>query len=208
METIIKRNNIEFPKFAGVKCNMMPIVQGDSSTLPDWCKQYSDFVEQNTLEPGEIGYLTIDESFVEANTSQRGFSRLGAQRNVHVEVGWGQEKYLCWGSPSPLWGGGYSVTLDPTTRVLIANSVSDTCQVWDTEEKRHTDDGDLGHYLGWYPAESGTSLKQNELYELGILTPHECVPQEKAGLRQFVRLIGSGVTGRESYFTQNPNLPL
>ena len=54
-------NKIQFPQFTGVKCNMMPFVQGDSSSLPDMFKPYSKIIEENYLEKGEVGYLTIDE---------------------------------------------------------------------------------------------------------------------------------------------------
>ena len=35
-------NIIEFPKQQGLKCNMMPFIQGDSSSLPKEFKLYSE----------------------------------------------------------------------------------------------------------------------------------------------------------------------
>lgn len=63
-------NRINFPEFTGIKCNMMPFIQGDDSSLPDIYKPYSKIINENYLEKGEIGFLTIHESFVEANQSQ------------------------------------------------------------------------------------------------------------------------------------------
>lgn len=40
--------------------------------------------------------------------------------------------------------------------------------------------------------------------ENGILTPHESLPVPCDFPRQFLRIISSGVHGREDYFTVNP----
>ena len=194
---------IQFPQFRGIKCNMMPFIQGDSSSLPEEYKSYSSIIDENYLERGEIGHLTIDESFVESNTSQRGFNSFGINRNVHIEVGRlpiGNK----WGSCS--WGGKSNTLLADSTEVLIANSIDDTCRVWNVLEKRYTIDGDLSEYLNDYPEESGELLKSGELRRISIFTPHECIIQPFSANRQFFRIVGRGVKGREDYFTQNPLL--
>lgn len=189
-------NKIDFPEFTGIKCNMMPFIQGDSGSLPDWAKPYSSIIDENYLEKGEVGFLTIDESFVDAGKSQRGYSTSGANRNVHIEVG-RVENLNC-------WGGGVNTLLDDETKVLIANSISDTCRLWNKLEKASTKDGDLSDYIDRYPEETGTLLKAGELAKISIFTPHECVSQKQDSKRQFFRIIGKGVRGRESYFTINP----
>jgi hypothetical protein len=60
-------NTIQFPDFTGIKCNMMPFIQGNSSSLPNEYKPYAKIINENYLEKGQIGFLTIHESFVEAN---------------------------------------------------------------------------------------------------------------------------------------------
>jgi hypothetical protein len=80
-------STIEFPEFSGIKCNMMPFIQGDINSLPETYKPYFNILKELYLEKGEIGYLTIDESFVKAKSSQRGFNSMGLNRNVHIEVG-------------------------------------------------------------------------------------------------------------------------
>ena len=68
-------------------------------------------INENFLEKGEIGYLTIHESFVESGKSQRGFNDAGINRNVHIEVG-RNKKENYWGSGGSSWGGRLKTTLD------------------------------------------------------------------------------------------------
>lgn len=197
-------NKIEFPEFSGLKCNMMPFIQGDSSSLPKEFQPYSKIIEQNFLEKGEIGFLTIDESFVEGGKSQRGYNAAGINRNVHIEVGTYQGINRWGGSGGSSWGGRANTLLEDSTMVLIANNISDTCRVWDTSERRYTNDGDLADYISDYPEESGLLMKGGEVAKISIFTPHECINQIKSGMRQFFRIVGKGVHGREEYFTVNP----
>lgn len=195
-------NTIEFPVITGIKCNMMPFIQGDSYSLPDQYQPYSKIISSNYLEKGEIGFLTIDESFVNAGKSQRGYNSKGINRNVHIEVG-RHDNINSWGGGS-LWGGRHKVLLDDQTMVLIANSISNTCRVWDVKEMAFTKDGDLSAYIEKYPEETGILLKAGEIAKISIFTPHECIAQKQSGNRQFFRIVGKGVTGREDYFTINP----
>ncbi len=195
-------NQIKFPEFTGIKCNMMPFIQGDSSSLPDMYKSYAHIVDKNYLEKGEIGFLTIDESFVKGGASQRGYNAARIDRNVHIEVG-RHKNQNSWGSS---WGGNKKTILDDSTMVLIANSISNTCRVWDTKEMSYTKNGDLSDYINKYPVNTGVLLKTGELARISIFTPHECVNQKLSGNRQFFRIVGKGVKGREDYFTINPLL--
>ena len=199
-------NNIEFPQFTGIKCNMMPFIQGDASSIPEAYRTYSDIINQNYLEKGEIGFLTIDESFVQANKSQRGYNAKGINRNVHIEVGRNKESNYWGGSGGNYWGGNNKTLLDDRTMVLIANSISDTCRYWDVKEMAYTQDGDLSEYIERYPEETGILMKKGQVARISIFTPHECVNQNKSEKRQFFRIVGKGVTGREDYFTINPLL--
>ncbi len=194
-------NKIQFPELTGIKCNMMPFIQGDSSSLPEIYKPYAKIINENFLEKGEIGFLTIDESFVEVGKSQRGYNAIGINRNVHIEVG-RHEKINSWGSSS--WGGNSKTLLNDNTMVLIANSISDTCRLWNTKEMSYTKDGDLSAYINKYPEETGTLLKSGEVAKISIFTPHECISQKQSNNRQFFRIVGKGVSGREDYFTINP----
>lgn len=196
-------NTIKFPEFTGLKCTMMPFIQGDASSLPDAYKTYAQIINDNYLEKGEVGLLTIHESFVEGGKSQRGYNSMGINRNVHIEVG-RNEKLNYWRDGGSSWGGGRKTILEDETMVLIANSISDTCRVWDTKEMAFTKDGDLSAYIDKYPAETGILLKSGEVAKISIFTPHEAINQTKPGKRQFFRIVGKGVKGREDYFTINP----
>jgi hypothetical protein len=201
-------NKIQFPEFTGVKCNMMPFIQGNSLSLPNEYKTYAKIVDNNYLQKGDIGYLTIHESFVNSGKSQRGYNSKGINRNVHIEVGKYKNKNRWGGSigSNSSWGGKNCTFLDDNTMVLIANNISDTCKVWDTKELSYTDDGDLSEYIDRYPEHTGLMLKSGEVAKISIFTPHECIPQKESGFRQFFRIVGKGVTGREEYFTINPLL--
>lgn len=199
-------SQIDFPAFTGINCIMMPFIQGDSSSLPIEYMPYKKVVDENYIEKGEVGFLTIDEKFVEAGKSQRGFNSFGLNRNVHIEVG-KQEDINCWGGGSS-WGGKAATILEDNTMVLISNSISNTCKLWETLETRYTKDGDLGAYIGDYPENTGILLKSGEVAKISIFTPHECINQEKSGNRQFFRIVGKGVRGREKYFTINPLVTL
>jgi hypothetical protein len=102
-------DSIVFPAFTGIKCNMMPFIQGDSKSIPEEYKAYADIINNIYLEKGLIGYLTIDESFVEGGKSQRGFNSRGIDRNVHVEVGSlkSQKMFGSWGDSGGSWGGSW-----------------------------------------------------------------------------------------------------
>lgn len=196
-------NRIKFPEFTGIKCNMMPFIQGDPLSLPEAYKSYAEIIEANHLEKGEIGLLTIDESFVESGKSQRGYNGKGINRNIHIEVG-RRKDVNYWGGGG--WGGKPNTILDRNTMVLIANSISNTCRIWDTLENRPTEDGDLSRYIEDYPEETGFLLQNCEVAKISIFTPHECVSQPISLRRQFFRIVGKGVHGREDYFTENPIL--
>lgn len=200
------QNIIEFPNFKGIRCNMMPFIQGDSSSIPKEYKSYASIIDNNYLEKGELGWLTIDEKFVEIGKSQRGYNNKNINRNVHIEVGVFNNSYK-WGSDQGYgWGGKPNVSLKEDTMVLIANNIDNTCRYWNNLEKRFTQDGDLSEYISDYPEKTGVLLKSGELAKINILTPHECVNQNYSSNRQFIRIVGKGVEGREDYFTINPLL--
>ena len=186
---------------------MMPFIQGDESSLPEIYKPYSEIIKNNFLEKGEIGFLTIHESFVEAGKSQRGYNSRGISRNVHIEVG-RNNNVNHWGGGGSSWGGKEKTLLDDNTMVLIANSISNTCRLWNTKEMRSTKDGDLSAYIDSYPEYTGSLMQTGELARISIFTPHECINQNHSGFRQFFRIVGKGVTGREDYFTKNPLIKL
>lgn len=188
--------SITFPTFTGIRCLMLPFIQGRPKSVPEqYRKGYEEIIDSTFIEEGKIGFLTIDESETVPGKPHRA-SRAQFGRAIHTEAGRYCGVYC--------WGGGYNVELDRGTRILLANNVDDSCAVWDTEELLPSPDGDLGAEAWKYPYESAQMMKAGEVREIGILTPHESLPIKEKVKRQFLRIVGEGVRGREEHFTVNP----
>lgn len=192
---------IAFPDFSGIRCLMMPYIQGEPDSVPDHYANYRDIIDSVYLTKGDIGFLTIDESPVIAGQAHRGY-RARHGRALHTEAGRLPGVIYKWGGGG--WGGKHAVTLDRDVRILLANNLAGSCAIWDSEYEATSSDGDIGYASAEYPYSNAVFMKAGEVYEIGILTPHESVPVEQSFDRQFLRIVSSGVHGRELYFTQNP----
>jgi hypothetical protein len=193
--------NCIFPEFSGVRCLMMPYIQGEPASVPSEFAAYEEIIRSVFIRRGDIGYLTIDESLAHAGEPHRG-ARAKFGRALHTEAGLLRGTYGWGGGPS--WGGKRNVTLDRETRVLIASNTSASCAIWDVVHADTSEDGDIGDRGALYPYEAARLLAAGEVADIGILTPHESLPIKEDTLRQFLRIVGSGVHGREPYFTENP----
>lgn len=188
---------IDFPDFSGIRCMMMPFIQGDPESIPKALRGgYERAIELMAHESGQIGFLTIDESLATAGSPHRG-ARANFGRALHTEAGL---------SPSKLyaWGRSHRVTLDGDAQVLLANSISGSCAIWDAEHANTSEDGDIGYAADQYPLREAHVMTAGEVQRIGILTPHESLPVMKTVKRQFLRVVSSGVHGREPHFTANP----
>jgi len=195
---------ITFPEYSGVRCLMMPYIQGDPDSVPDHYDAYRPIIKSTYLAEGEIGFLTIDESPVTKGSAHRG-AHAAHGRAVHTEAGLLPESgQFMWGGGS--WGGRANVILDRDLQVLLANNLADSCALWDAVHLDTSLDGDIGDQAHLYPYKDATLMQPGEVHRIGILTPHESMPVETDFDRQFLRIIGSGVRGREPYFTVNPLL--
>lgn len=194
---------IEFPSYSGVRCLMMPYIQGDPDSVPDEYKGYREILEKVFNKLGEVGYLTIDESEVVSGLPHRG-DRAKFGRALHTEAGIHPDGVYAWGGGG--WGRSHRVTLDGDVRVLLANNIDNTCALWDCEERETSVDGDIGDKSGEYPYTKSVLMRAGEVYDIGIFTPHESLPIYNHQRRQFLRIVSSGVHGREPYFTINPKL--
>jgi hypothetical protein len=201
--TTLQVATIEFPKFSGLRCLMMPYVQGDPASLPEGFSAYFDILKTLYFVKGDIGYLTVDESVAVAGKPHRG-EQAKTVRALHTEAGRHPDKVYAWGGGG--WGSRHRVTLDGDVEVLLANNIDDSCAIWDTIHRDTSLDGDIGHFSTQYPYDEAVSMKAGEVHRIGILTPHESLPVRKTTQRQFLRIISSGVHGREPYFTVNPKL--
>lgn len=195
--------SISFPEYSGLRCLMMPYIQGEPASVPDCYSPYADIICRVFLKQGDIGYLTIDESPVEAGQPHRG-ARAKHGRAIHTEAGKRPFGLYGWGGSG--WGDSTNVLLDRDVEILLANSIDGSCAVWNAEHADTSWDGDIGHCAADYPYESAVMVRAGDVHRIGILTPHESLPVTASARRQFLRIVGSGVHGREPYFTRNPLL--
>lgn len=190
-------HSIQFPEPSGIRCLMMPFIQGVPSSVPEEFRTgYEEILASTFIKKGDIGYLTIDESSVQKGKPHRG-DRAMHGRALHTEAGVRPNGLYAWSS-------GHRVYLDADVKVLLANSIDDTCALWHSTHKNTSFDGDIGDLADDYPYEHATMMKAGDVHEIGILTPHESLPVAQSGNRQFIRIISSGVHGREDHFTVNP----
>lgn len=195
--------DIQFPEFTGIRCLMMPYIQGDSTSIPEAYAPYVNIVDSVFLQKGAIGFLTIDESVAVKGTAHRG-QRAQHARALHTEAGRDPNRIYRWGGGG--WGRTHRVTLDRDVKILLANNLDDSCAVWNTQHENTSLDGDIGHTADDYPYTDAIFMKAGAVHEIGILTPHESLPVKETFNRQFLRIVSSGVHGREPYFTRNPLL--
>jgi hypothetical protein len=192
---------IEFPTYSGVRCLMMPYIQGCPESVPDEYQAYADIIESVYVKRGDIGYLTIDESVASKGKPHRG-DRAKMSRALHTEAGRRPGEVYAWGGGGR--GSRHNVTLEGDVKILLANNVDNSCAIWDAVHENTSWDGDIGDQAFMYPYDEAILLKAGEVHEIGILTPHESLPVQDTCNRQFMRIISSGVHGREPYFTVNP----
>ena len=191
---------VTFPEYSGVRCLMMPYIQGDPDSIPDEYAAYRDIVASIYVKKGDIGFLTVDESPVLKGAPHRG-ARARFGRALHTEAGLRPGSRYGWG-----WGRATKVELDRGVQVLLANNLSGSCAYWTAEEPDTSYDGDIGDLADRYPYKDAVFMQAGEVHDIGILTPHESLPVETDFKRQFLRIVGSGVHGRESYFTLNSRM--
>lgn len=192
---------IEFPKFSGLRCLMMPYIQGDAGSVPPEYRPYADILDSVFIKRGDIGYLTIDESAAAAGKPHRG-TRAKYDRAIHTEVGRIPGKIYAWGGGG--WASNHLVTLDADVEILLANNLDNSCALWDATHEDTSLDGDIGHAAEQYPYVDAVLMRAGDVHKIGILTPHESLPVTASVNRQFLRIVSSGVHGREPYFTANP----
>ena len=189
---------VTFPEYSGLRCLMMPYIQGRPDSVPDEYATYTSILESTFIDKGDIGYLTIDESPVSMGAPHRG-ARAKFGRAIHTEAGLRAGGRYGWG-----WGASTNVMLERNTQVLLANNLDGSCALWDTEHEDTSQDGDIGDHASHYPYEDAVLMQAGAVHRIGIVTPHESLPAQVDFDRQFLRIIGSGVHGREPYFTVNP----
>jgi hypothetical protein len=180
---------VAFPDFAGRSVNMMPFIMGDHSSLPADLRDYAGMIDACPLgdEAGKVGYLTIDERFVEQGSQRRG--------GVHTEgfgnMDWGGG---AWGAGAPkraAWGGWGGGAWGGSGGLFIANTVDESCALYDA----CVEDTPFGGAVRDDQIDGAAVhlMAGNNIYWLHDRTPHASLPVVNRK-RQFFRLVTSDVS--------------
>ena len=189
---------VAFPDPADRNVNMLPFIFGDRSSLPQDLQCYYGTVIEKCPYPkhetSKVGYFTVHESYVEGGKAQR---RDGLRVKTPGLLR-DEDSGLFYACSEHRWGQG--VYFEPDRYeggIYMASSVGNTSEVWDalvdTNKKgivdRHGGCAHLRSIIG-----EGTKLKANQLVWMTDKTPHEALPQEVSGYRQFVRVVTSEIS--------------
>ena len=202
--------SIKFPEPTGININMMPFIRGEKESLPKELWPYYELIiskcPTDDSEQGDVMYLTVQESYIEAGKTQR-------RPGLHIEApASGCQRGEFAAALEHRWGFGMAYSADELHGGLyIATSTSNTTAVWDAlvDSKLGAVDtyGGMDHlrpYIG-----RGKKIPANLLVWLTDRTPHEALPQEEGGYRQFFRLVTSDITvWYAAHSTLNPRVPV
>ena len=220
-----KLQSVSFPTFSGLQAYMLPIIIGDTASIP---KEYHGYIpliagcQLPESHNGTIAYLTIKEDILVPGTTQ-------VMPGIHLD----------------LKGKGFDVKQKRKKKsgIYMANSVQDSCKVWDvilsdehrkiefksclrcevngktiiSEIPKRIQDGRLSLPLVHSDGECNELLvnifKKTELldkdtlYLLNEFTPHQSLPVTEETPRQLFRLtVGNIQEWREGECTMNPSV--
>ena len=185
---LLRIGEIEFPKPSGVIVNMMPIIAGDSKSIPAELHGYLPMLAETGPEKGETVYLTIHESVVLPGQTQRrpGIHTDGTAIQAFGGGAWGGG---AWGGrgtdPKP----GEPKPKKPAKGIYMASN-DGLCRVWNTETMAVDGLGSIKQEFDVEPE----ILDASVMYWITDRTPHESLPATKKTFRQFFRLVGSEVS--------------
>ena len=212
-----------FPKPKNISINMMPFILSNKfkdTCLPKYLKAYWDsLITYCILDKNEVGkvcYLTIHESEIEENSSQRR-PGIHTESPGKIELRYGSVDEIDKGQGDSIieretvyhhWGFGLydKTTMNVIGGIFMASNIADSCRVWDCQIVDNTCIGHLGdieHLRSFLP--ENEVMEPNCLYWLTDRTPHESLPLKEKTYRQFFRLVTSQVSlWFEDHSTKNP----
>lgn len=171
--------SVRFPTPAMRNVNMMPFIMGDPATLPLDLHPYLPIIDACGLARGRHAYLSVSESVVQAGQTQR---RPGIHTEGTAAIGWGGGSWG--GCGGTRWGGCAQGLGD------YMASTDGACRAWDCEVMTTSAHGEVDE-----PALPPVYMEPSVLYWLSDRTPHEALPSPRAGIRQWVRLVGDLLGG-------------
>lgn len=178
--------SIAFPAFAGRSVNMMPFVMGDASSVPEELRDYLPLIDAcdvSDSEIGKVGYLTIDERYIDETGAHR---RPGIHTEGFGNEGWGGGN---WGRGRVGWGGGNWGGQEGG--LYMANSIDESCILYDTAVV----DTSFGGAVTDEQVAGAASvlMPKDALFWIHDRTPHASLPVARTN-RQFFRLVTSDVS--------------
>eukprot|EP00794_Sanderia_malayensis_P004881 gene4881-5521_t len=229
--------NVVFPDPTGINVNMMPFIMDNQKfskcRLPKFFFEYWNriirFCKWEDQQRGKIGYLTIQESVVEKDSSQRrpglhterpGLVRINMEAGTngieHDGVATGEDSdpefgrgHCVLSMPHFGWGFGvYRIDEIPVVEggIYMTSNVNESCKVYNCEiinDDLIGELGDIEHLREFMP--EGDTMKKDCLYWITDRTPHESLPLKESTTRQFFRLVTKDVSlWYEDHSTKNP----
>mmetsp|Transcript_25425 Transcript_25425/g.31328 ORF Transcript_25425/g.31328 Transcript_25425/m.31328 type:complete len:382 (+) Transcript_25425:119-1264(+) len=189
---------INFPPPHDHNVNMMPFILGNKNSLPSYLQQYFDCIAECPIskkEYGKVCYLTVHESFVHGGIAQR-------REGLHIEtpgiVISSEESVSFTPGLEHSWGGGHFFQPDVYEGgIYFASNMTNTSVVYDALVDKsvpgivdkHGGCEHLRKFIG-----PGMKLEAGQLVWMTDRTPHEALPQEQDGYRQFFRVVTSQIS--------------
>ena len=228
-----------FPEPNNININMMPFVMNkkfEECYLPENLRQYWEYLIKPLFrsyhanaksEEGKICFLTIHESLVGSNESQR---RPGLHTDNPGTISFNDDQVTSSGDNDTKddkskgrgsshvrfyehhWGMGVNLRHDEVEGgIYMASNVKKSCAVWNSQIQcdegngkeiigEHGDIEFLRPYIG-----KPKLMKPNHLYWITDRTPHESLPLKEETYRQYFRLVTHEVSlWFEDHSTKNP----
>jgi hypothetical protein len=210
--------HVEFPQPRDRNVNMLPFVLGDKDSLPEDLQDYYDLIMTCPLQDSELGkvlYLTVEEGWVNAGeTQRRGGLHIESPRYTQFLQQPCHEQGGSGGIPGRIgWGEGVVRNDNFIGGLYMASTVRSSCRAYHAlVDKTAVDShGGLDFLRHLIPSEGPHSydMRANELVWMTDRTPHEVLPQARAGHRQFFRLVTSSLSiWNAAHNNPNPKVPL
>jgi len=182
-------NGLQIP----LSVNMMPFIFGDYGTIPENLKRYIPLIDVCVFncptEYKKVCYLTIDESFVKKEKSQRRPGLHVETIGVDIRSGYGTYYHF-----PPWWGGAYG-------GIFLGSNMDNSTAIYGSYVKDIEAIGPMGcieHMRNTldkqklkYPK---IVLEKGQLAWITDRTPHESLKIKEDGFRQFFRIVTSNVS--------------
>ena len=189
-----------FPSFLGTRVMMMPFLLDDlECSIPAQLKEWLPVIKEmvNSI-PSHVrwwehntAYLTIDEKFVTAGTTQRNPGK-------HVDGMYKGEIAGAWGGGGGSWG-------STGNGMLVASNTDDLCSAWEGGfEGTPVGDGDCEHLSSQCTDERKVDMKQGDVFWMDGLAVHESHATTEDVDRQFIRISLPSSSPWFVGYTENP----